>query len=464
MDKPGKRRGKDKRKRSPFSFIKQYFKSHYQLPEKEVLRKQLLIILASLVLSAVFFLKSSMNAELKNGNILERNEQTGGVRDYKLEVRGIKEEAVPVELKLLPLRYTREEAEKIFDEIYEGIEHEIIKEGQSLDAVSSDLKLPEGFPKYGIAASWSYEPNWEDTEKDYSKYRYLIHEDGKVDNEDFEEGEAVEGRLKLVLSCDIVPDAEHPQYLKRSYYSRPYSLYVRVVARSYSREETLLRALDKELLRRNEEGLKQKELRLPEEILGQQIRFSFPKDYRYLWIPLLGIIASAVLYFQNIEEKKEEKKKRETELLADYAELVSKLNVYLGAGLTVRNALLEISRHFDAQLAKGNSREHYLHQELRIIREQLKENIPESMVYQEFSERIGLRPYTKLMSLIEQNRKNGSKDLRHLLRLEMTDAFEIRKNTARRLGEESGTKLLLPLLIQLGIVMIIVLVPALSFL
>ncbi len=49
-----------------------------------------------------------------------------------------------------------------------------------------------------------------------------------------------------------------------------------------------------------------------------------------------------------------------------------------------------------------------------------------------------------------------------MLELEMNDAFEQRKTTAKRLGEEAGTKLLLPLFLLLGIVMVIVIVPALT--
>ena len=67
----------------------------------------------------------------------------------------------------------------------------------------------------------------------------------------------------------------------------------------------------------------------------------------------------------------------------------------------------------------------------------------------------------KLGSLLEQNRKNGSKNLRNLLRAETADAFEQRKHQARRLGEEAGTKLLLPLFILLSVVMVMIAVPAL---
>lgn len=93
---------------------------------------------------------------------------------------------------------------------------------------------------------------------------------------------------------------------------------------------------------------------------------------------------------------------------------------------------------------------------------QFQRNIPESEIYLSFGRRVNLKPYTKLVSLIEQNRQNGSKNLRSMLELEMEDAFEERKTTARRLGEEAGTKLLLPLFLMLGIVMVIVIVPAMS--
>ena len=61
---------------------------------------------------------------------------------------------------------------------------------------------------------------------------------------------------------------------------------------------------------------------------------------------------------------------------------------------------------------------------------------------------------------MEQNRKAGTKNLRVILRTEVEDAFEMRKNLARRMGEEAGTKLLAPLFLMLGIVMVMIMAPA----
>ena len=71
-----------------------------------------------------------------------------------------------------------------------------------------------------------------------------------------------------------------------------------------------------------------------------------------------------------------------------------------------------------------------------------------------------MRPYLKLSSLLEQNRKTGLKNLRQMLDDDVADAFEERKNLAKKQGEKAGTKLLLPMFMLLAIVMVIVVVPA----
>lgn len=90
----------------------------------------------------------------------------------------------------------------------------------------------------------------------------------------------------------------------------------------------------------------------------------------------------------------------------------------------------------------------------------MKSGKAEGDAYREFGRRCCLQPYMKLSSLLEQNRKTGTKNLRQLLDTEVREAFEQRKHLARRMGEEASTKLLLPLFLMLGIVMVMVAAPA----
>jgi 1,4-dihydroxy-2-naphthoate octaprenyltransferase len=63
--------------------------------------------------------------------------------------------------------------------------------------------------------------------------------------------------------------------------------------------------------------------------------------------------------------------------------------------------------------------------------------------------------------MIAQNLKKGTKGFLLQLEAEAKEAQEERKQLAKRLGEEAGTKLVFPMLVMLVIVLAIVMVPAL---
>ena len=486
------------------------------------IRKQMLLcISASLLLTILVFFLGLQDGTLKEGFRLPRSGYGGSKQYITLEVSGLTEDtSVPLDITVSPKRYTEEEADAVFREIYDQLEELVVAEGESFANLQHDLHLMTKLPKYGVQLSWDFYPELdpamaagsvpqdedvpaealaedrlpqdadapaEALDEDevpqdadaaaiamaeqreaarayYRKYRHLMDSDGTLHNEALAPGTVVTGYLSLIMSTDIVPenvDGE-TKYLKTQYHSAPYRIYVGIVPRELSRYESLLLQLQQAITAEDAGSLGENMLSLPTEIDGQRIYYSEHEDRSYLLLPLLGVIAAMAIYMRQGQARRTEKKQREALLMLDYSELVSKLMVYIGAGLTVRNALETISQHFDALIARGIKEDRPLYQELRTMVIQFRRNMPESEIYLSFGRRVNLKPYTKLVSLIEQNRMNGARNLRALLELEMEDAFEQRKTTARRLGEEAGTKLLLPLFIMLGIVMIIVIVPAMS--
>ena len=486
------------------------------------IRKQMLLcISASLLLTILVFFLGLQDGTLKEGFRLPRSGYGGSKQYITLEVSGLTEDtSVPLDITVSPKRYTEEEADAVFREIYDQLEELVVAKGESFANLQHDLHLMTKLPKYGVQLSWDFYPEldpamaagavpqdddvsaeaWTEDEvpqdKDapaealdedevpqdadvaaiamaeqreaarayYRKYRHLMDSDGTLHNETLAPGTVVTGYLSLIMSTDIVPenvDGE-TKYLKTQYHSAPYRIYVGIVPRELSRYESLLLQLQQAITAEDAGSLGENMLSLPTEIDGQRIYYSEHEDRSYLLLPLLGVVAAMAIYMRQGQARRTEKKQREALLMLDYSELVSKLMVYIGAGLTVRNALETISQHFDALIARGIKADRPLYQELRTMVIQFRRNMPESEIYLLFGRRVNLKPYTKLVSLIEQNRMNGARNLRAMLELEMEDAFEQRKTTARRLGEEAGTKLLLPLFIMLGIVMIIVIVPAMS--
>lgn len=441
------------------------------------IRKQMLLcISASLLLTILVFFLGLQDGVLKEGFRLPRSGYGGSKQYITLEVSGLTEDtSVPLDITVSPKRYTEEEANAVFREIYDQLEELVVAEGESFANLQHDLRLMTKLPKYGVQLSWDFYPELDpaldagsvtpdEARAYYRKYRHLMDSDGTLHNETLAPGTVVTGYLSLIMSTDIVPTSTdgETKYLKTQYHSAPYRIYVGIVPRALSRYESLLLQLQQAITTEDEGSLSENMLSLPTEIDGQRIYYSEHEDRSYLLLPLLGVIAAMAIYMRQEQARRTEKKQREALLMLDYSELVSKLMVYIGAGLTVRNALETISQHFDALIARGIKEDRPLYQELRTMVIQFRRNMPESEIYLSFGRRVNLKPYTKLVSLIEQNRMNGARNLRAMLELEMEDAFEQRKTTARRLGEEAGTKLLLPLFIMLGIVMIIVIVPAMS--
>ena len=93
------------------------------------------------------------------------------------------------------------------------------------------------------------------------------------------------------------------------------------------------------------------------------------------------------------------------------------------------------------------------------IRE-MQSGVPEASAYENFGRRCGLPSYIKLGSLLSQNLKKGSKGLTSLLEHEAVLSLEQHKMAVRKMGEKAGIRMLLPMIMMFGVVLVILMVPA----
>ena len=143
---------------------------------------------------------------------------------------------------------------------------------------------------------------------------------------------------------------------------------------------------------------------------------------------------------------------RNNQLLVDYAKVVSKLSLYLSAGLSFRTAISRIIRSAD--------KNRFYAKELEVAVHELDNGIAEHQVIENFAKRCKLPCYIKLSVLLNQNMRKGNNSLQKQLKEEVDKAFENRKNLARKCAEEAGTKLLVPMVIMLVVVMVMIMYPA----
>jgi hypothetical protein len=201
---------------------------------------------------------------------------------------------------------------------------------------------------------------------------------------------------------------------------------------------------------------------LPDSISGARITYSKQAEWSSVAvIILLGAAAAATIYLGEKKKKADEAKKRTKELKRDYSEMIHKLALLMGAGMTVRMAWEHIVNEYRDRLASGKTKRKYVYEEMSYTLYQMGSGISEINAYGEFGTRCDTKEYLKFSSLIVQNLKKGSRELVNLLELEAIDAFEERKNQAKKYGEEAGTKMLLPMVGMLVVVMGIIMFPAL---
>ena len=145
-------------------------------------------------------------------------------------------------------------------------------------------------------------------------------------------------------------------------------------------------------------------------------------------------------------------------MIRDYPDIISKLTLLLGTGMTVKQVWTKMVQNYEEQKERSGERAAY--EEMCVTYHEMQSGVSEAEAYARFGKRCGIGLYMKFGALLSQNLRKGSKGLCELLGMESIQAWENRKSTAKRQGEEASTKLLLPMFGMLAVVMIMVIVPA----
>lgn len=367
----------------------------------------------------------------ENGSsVVSRNSQGQGEREEKLKVRiGDTEENMTITVG--EQEYTQEQLDKVFREAGEQLEELVLGENESLDEVRSNLNLVGSLPDTGISVSWEVD-----------EYE-AMNQQGELKTENLtDEGTLV--KLTAVLS-----------YKEET---AEVTFFARLYPPKLNQTEKQLKKLSEEIERMDEETKEDEYLSLPSDVDGIPVIWKYGRNFRAVGLLLIGAAAALFLYAEEQEKQKNRKKERELQMALDYPQMVSKLTLYLGAGMTVRKAWYRIAEDYELQKEEKGNREVY--EEMLYTMHEIQGGGSEGECYEKFGERCALPAYKKFGAMLSQNLKKGTKGLAPLLKQEADNAFEERKSLAKRLGEEAGTKMLLPMFLMLAVVLVIIVVPA----
>ncbi len=292
--------------------------------------------------------------------------------------------------------------------------------------IAGDLKIPAVIPGTSLTVKWTPE-----------NYYYLLPDGSRTDREIRAEGE------RLMLSFELSAFGAGREF-EQEVLLLPLKAYERSFAERLA-----------EYVRATEEKSFGAWLELPLEFEGKRLSWEEKKNTKLPLLLLLLIILIVGSFAVDYEKNKQKLEKREKEMLNDYPELVSKLLLLLQAGLTIRGAWDRIVKDY-----RNSGQKRYVYEEMCISQREMENGISEVTACEGFGQRCRLLPYLRFAGLLTQNLTKGARSVLPLLEQEAVNAFEERKEAAKRLGEEASTKLLLPMVGILTIIIVMIMYPA----
>ena len=371
-------------------------------------------------------------AEFRKGDremVTKLSLSESGGETIPLEVSAGSGEEMQIEIEVPQKQYTEAQVRAHLSEAARALDVQILGENTSFAHLDRNLVLPSSVGEHGVTASW------------YSSRPDILDETGVICAGVPEEGAEVTLAATLALQ-DVRED------------------YQRIVQVFPSKEsnafrEEILRAAENQ----NEETSADGFYYLPEEAEGKRLTWYRHRSRRG---PLISVLAAvlAVLALAVKKQKRDEAEQERRALLEkDYPELVSKVRLYLGAGLNMRRTFARIAAEYEARRRQGAA-VRPVYEEVVVCRRNMERGIPEAEAYEEFGARCALASYRGLSLMLVQNLKRGGEGLMQALEREVQSAFEGRKRRAKTEGEKITVKLLLPMSMMLGVVIALIMIPA----
>lgn len=374
--------------------------------------------------------------QLQNGHRMLRPTYGEGTDTVTLDViiedtDGFLEDQI--NLEVAERRYNTDMTLQKLEEAKIYIDSQILADNNSLDDIRTSINLVRRIPNTSITVRWELDVNNKIDNKGNINYKGIS-----------EDGELVEIKA-------------HIRYFD---IEEIYPIALRIKPRVITKQEKIWNNMWIKLKELDLNSQYDETWELPRDIDNKKIYYSEKMDNSNLRIFAFGIIIGGLLYYLMDKDIEEKFIKRETEILIDYPEIINRFILLMGAGMTVKKAWEKIVLDYVNKLEKNENRKRYAFEEMRITYYELNNGIVEEKAYESYGRRMKALPYLKFTSLLIQNQKKGMKGMLELLEYEAVEAFNERKEMAKRLGEEASTKLLIPMMIMLLIVLAIIMIPA----
>ena len=386
------------------------------------------VILLGMLLAGTAKIRAESKVRLQEDGTFPRSSYLEGQLDILMEAQ-MEQGTQEFQLQIWPRRLSAEETDMLADDFLEQLPLLIAGTNESLQSVTQNLQLKEEYPEFPFHVEWE------------SSRPELLSVSGTVVLPE----EPAQAKLLVRL---IYED-----------YVREESISVTLRPPDLTEEERIHRDLEEYLIAAEQESRQEEIWNLPNQWEGRQIIWRQRVESHSLVLCAASIAAALAVYLLSDRDLHSQLEKRRRKLKLEYPDLVHQLALFIGAGMTVRGAFQRLAADYERKREKTAQRLPAYEEVLHACRE-LQSGVSEGAVYEHFGQRTGMREYIRLSTLLMQNLKRGSSTLLERLREEVDKASEEKLMQSRQLGEEAGTKLLVPMVLMLAIVMVMIMIPA----
>jgi len=369
-------------------------------------------------------------SENKNLEITEviRGNQGSLIEEKTIFIKNdMDEEMLPITIQIDPLELSDEEVRQKWDELERKLESLLLGENKSADCVTNKLDFLSEIDGYPFILSY------------YPENEEYISKEGEIGLGVPEAG----AKVRVIVKAKCLSPV----------FSASKELDFTVI--NLDEKNGFRFRLNRYINEVGQDTKDKREIELPEEFEGKKLIWERKVENRSLAILLIGVLAASALVIGKREEEEKEKKKKQNEIEQTYPEVISRLAMYMGAGMTVSAAFRRIGEVYEKQEGSNT-----LKKEIIQTKREIESGIAEADALKGLANRCKSPQLSKLSSIIIQGSRRGTFGLKDMLKEETKDALQERKNTALRMGEKAGTKLLIPMILMLIMVMAIIMIPA----
>lgn len=396
---------------------------HYYVQK---LRLVLVILSVGVLLFLLLSLKAFKDSKMKEPGILARNPPGSGRYFVELQAAGEGIDQI-YRLEIGEQKLTVSEADALYEAFLPQLEKAVLGDNTSWQNITEDLHLLQELDEYPFWVEWSVGESGR------------ISSDGKVEIGLTEE--------EILLNADI----SYGTYFRTAAFSG------RIPPSELSDRDRRAYLLGLQLTELSEDREGQ-EVILPAQIEGYSVTWKERKDTRSGAILILALAAAGAVYFMKDRDLSDKVKERKEKMAGTYPLILNKLTMYLGAGMTIRGAMFRmVSAYEKTRKEKG---EDPAYEELFYTCNEMQAGEAEDKAYEKFAARTGLQEYARFSTLLNQNLKKGNAALLTRLNQEGQKAMQEEMNRKKKRGEEAATRLLVPMIMMLGIVMLLVMFPS----